>query len=73
MTEELNLLGVKCPINYVKTKLKLEQMQSGQELLVLLDDGEAIESVASSVTQDGHNILNKERFDSGWKLTISRS
>jgi tRNA 2-thiouridine synthesizing protein A len=30
--EELDLKGVVCPYNYVKTKLKLEEMTEGQVL-----------------------------------------
>ncbi|HEX4966923.1 MAG TPA: sulfurtransferase TusA family protein, partial [Nitrospiraceae bacterium] len=37
---ELDLRGVICPYNFVKTKLKLEAMAQGQILSVLLDDGD---------------------------------
>lgn len=35
---ELDLRGVICPYNFVKTKLKLETMEAGQLLLVRLDE-----------------------------------
>ncbi|MBI3994565.1 MAG: sulfurtransferase TusA family protein, partial [Nitrospirae bacterium] len=35
----LDLSGVACPINYVKTKLKLEELEIGQRLEVILDEG----------------------------------
>ncbi|KXK30659.1 MAG: hypothetical protein UZ01_01328 [Candidatus Brocadia sinica] len=38
--DRIDLRGVLCPINFVKTKLKLEMMDSGQILEVILDDGE---------------------------------
>ena len=38
----LDLRGVICPYNFVKTKLRLETMQPGQVLEVFLDDGEPI-------------------------------
>lgn len=56
--EKIDLLGVKCPFNYVKTKLKLETMQSGQQLKVLLDDGEPATNVPRSVQNDGHKLLS---------------
>ncbi len=55
--QNIDLRGVSCPLNYVKTKLKLEEMGVGQVLEVLLDDGEPILSVPRSVKEDGHKIL----------------
>ncbi|TKB33142.1 MAG: sulfurtransferase TusA family protein, partial [Nitrospira sp.] len=45
---ELDLRGVICPYNFVKTKLKLETMEQGQILSVLLDDGDPIQNVPRS-------------------------
>ena len=55
--EELDLRGVICPYNFVKTKLKLESMAPGQLLLVHLDDGDPIRNVPRSVSDDGHHGL----------------
>ena len=53
---KLDLRGVACPMNFVKTRLKLDKMAAGELLEVLLDDGEPIESVSSSVLSEGHLI-----------------
>ena len=37
----LDLRGVVCPINFVKTKLKLEEMNSGEILEIVIDPGRA--------------------------------
>ena len=60
--EELDLRGVICPYNFVKTKLKLETMQPGCVLSVLLDAGEPIQNVPRSVSDDGHTVLSEERI-----------
>ena len=60
---ELDLRGVICPYNFVKTKLKLETLKSGQVLSVLLDDGDPIRNVPSSVENEGHTVLSQERVD----------
>ena len=52
----LDLTGVPCPLNWVKAKLALEQMQPGEEIVLLLDAGEAIESVPQSAREDGHEV-----------------
>ncbi|MCA9433855.1 MAG: sulfurtransferase TusA family protein, partial [Candidatus Omnitrophica bacterium] len=41
----LDLSGVVCPMNFVKTKLQLELMQSGQVLEVIIDRGEPVRNV----------------------------
>ncbi len=70
---KLDLTGVACPINFVRTKLKLDAMQLGDILEVILDDGEPIESVSTSVTEEGHQILSKIAFENKtWSLRIQR-
>ncbi len=55
-----DLRGVACPLNYVKTKLKLEMMDAGEKLEVWLDAGEPIKNVPMSLKNDGHKILLQE-------------
>lgn len=52
----LDLRGTPCPINFVRTKLKLDQMASGQLLEVWLDRGEPIEQVPDSLRMEGYGI-----------------
>ena len=71
--EKLDLKGVLCPLNYVHTKLKLEDMEEGQILEVILDDGEPIRNVPRSVKQDGHKILAVQRLEDGrYRLLIRK-
>jgi TusA-related sulfurtransferase len=70
--EELDLRGVICPYNFVKTKLKLETMEGGQVLAVILDDGEPIRNVPRSVADDGHQVLKQEPFSQGHRVLIRK-
>ncbi len=58
-----DLRGVACPLNYVKTKLKLEMMDAGEQLEVWLDAGEPIKNVPMSLKNDGHKILLQEALE----------
>lgn len=70
----LDLTGIPCPINFVRTKLKLDTMASGETLEVMLDDGEPIASVSQSVVEEGHIILSQIQTESqAWSLKIKRS
>ena len=53
---ELDLRGVACPMNWVKTKLALERLAPGDSISVRLDPGEPIESVPRSAEEDGHDV-----------------
>lgn len=69
---ELDLRGVICPYNFVKTKLKLETMEIGQVLSVVLDDGDPIRNVPRSVENEGHTVLLQERVDQVYRVLIRR-
>ena len=64
--------GVACPMNFVKTKIQLSTMQSGQLLEILLDDGQPINNVPGSVRQEGHKVLSTEKVDNYWKVLIQK-
>jgi tRNA 2-thiouridine synthesizing protein A len=70
--EELDLRGVICPYNFVKTKLKLESLEIGDRLMVLLDEGEPIRNVPQSITNEGHQILKQERVDHYYLVVIQK-
>jgi sulfite reductase (ferredoxin) len=58
-----DLRGVAGPLNYVKTKLKLEMMDAGEKLEVWLDAGEPIKNVPMSLKNDGHLVLLQEPME----------
>ena len=52
----LDLRGTPCPLNFVRTKLKLERMAEGALLEVWLDAGEPIEQVPDSLMMAGYRV-----------------
>ena len=70
----IDLRGVKCPFNFVKTKLKLETMDSGQTLAVVLDPGEPIANVPRSVQEEGHALLKTTpRSDGLYEILVRKA
>ena len=70
--ERLDLRGVVCPLNFVETKLKLEEMKAGQILEVILDDGEPMRNVPRSVKEEGHRVVSVEKVGGSYRLLILR-
>lgn len=68
----LDLRGVLCPINWVQTKLALEDLGEGETLEVILDDGEPMRNVPRSVKEEGHRILKVRPEGEGYRLLIQR-
>ncbi|MGB7414732.1 MAG: sulfurtransferase TusA family protein [Thermosynechococcaceae cyanobacterium] len=53
---QLDLRGTSCPLNFVRTKLKLQKLSPGSLLEVWLDPGEPIEQVPDSLTMAGYEV-----------------
>jgi sulfite reductase (ferredoxin) len=69
---ERDYRGVACPMNFVKVKLDLSKMKSGEHLKILLDDGQPIENVPRSVAQEGHKILSQVQDGKAWSVLIEK-
>jgi len=69
----LDLSGVACPMNFVKTKIKLTSMAVGAQLEVILDDGEPIENVPLSLEEQGQKVHVKEKVsDTQWRIVVEK-
>ncbi len=68
----LDLRGVICPYNFVKTKLRLDAMESGEVLAVLLDDGDPVKNVPQSVANEGHTIVSRELVGRHYRVVIQK-
>jgi sulfite reductase (ferredoxin) len=64
--------GVACPMNFVKTKIELSSMKSGELLEILLDDGAPIKNVPGSVRSEGHHVLEEKQNKNFWTVLIRK-
>lgn len=69
---EIDLRGVICPYNFVKTKLQLDTMRAGDVLAVILDDGEPIKNVPQSIRNEGHTVLTQEHQEAYHRVLIQK-
>ena len=69
----IDLRGVSCPLNYVKTRVALEKVQPGEWLEVWLDHGEPEENVPRSCEEDGFPVRVVDGGDGYARVLVSRS
>jgi TusA-related sulfurtransferase len=68
----MDLRGTPCPLNWVRTKLRLEDMGPGAVLEVIVDSGEPARNVSRSVEVEGHRLLRATPVQGGVVLVIER-
>lgn len=63
MKHTLDITKEHCPMTFVRTKLKLAQIAKGDTLEVLLSEGEPLENVPRSATEQGYTVLSVEHVE----------
>jgi TusA-related sulfurtransferase len=53
----VDITDVVCPITFVKVKVALEELETGQTLGIRLNDGEPIQNVPRSLKDDGQKVV----------------
>lgn len=70
--ETVDLRGVTCPSNYVRARLALEPLAVGEEIEVLLDAGEPVRNVPSSLRGDGDQVLSLSQEGDHYRMRVRR-
>jgi len=64
-TISLDLRGVKCPLNWAHAKVRLEQMERGRVLELVLDDPRGYRDIPRAAEAEGYAILASEAREDG--------
>jgi tRNA 2-thiouridine synthesizing protein A len=70
--ETVDLRGVSCPANYVRVRLALELLTTGEEIEVLLDSGEPVRNVPRSVKDDGDQVLSLAAEEDHYRMRVRK-
>ena len=63
-----------CPYTFVKSKVALEQLDSGRLLEVHLGNSELASNVPRSIDLEGHEVASVDKPEAGhWIVTVRRS
>jgi anaerobic sulfite reductase subunit C len=68
----LDLRDVCCPLNFVKAKLAMDRIKSGETIEFYLDDGEPIVNVTRSLKEEGHQVLLVTPEESYFKVIVEK-
>jgi sulfite reductase (ferredoxin) len=68
----IDLRGVACPLNFVKAKLELEKLETGDILEVLLDKGEPVRNAPASFAEQGQEIVEIKNLGHHFCVKVRR-
>jgi tRNA 2-thiouridine synthesizing protein A len=68
----LDITDRTCPLTFVLTRLKLEEMKPGAVLEVILNPGEPLLNVPRSLKEQGHRVLLVEPWQGRFRLLVER-
>lgn len=68
----MDLRGTPCPLNWVKTKLRLEEMDPGARLEVVVDEGNPARNVPRSAAAEGHEIVSMTSVNGAVHVLIEK-
>ena len=61
----LDITREHCPMTFVKTKLALEGLKPGEQLEVLLTEGEPLDNVPKTAAEQGFKVVSIEPVQNG--------
>ncbi len=70
--EEMDLRGVKCPLNWAKAKVRLEDLGRGDILELVLDDRKGRQDIPRAAEAEGYVIVGIEEGENLWRIIIEK-
>ena len=71
--ESLELRGELCQYTLIYTKKRMAELNAGTALEVFIDNEDATQTIPTWAEQVGHEVLELERFDQGWKIVLRKA
>lgn len=70
MPGELNLRGIRCPLNWARAKVHLESLPRGEIVALLVDDERSVRDLPRAAEAEGYDVVSVERVTDGWRILI---
>lgn len=73
MQKKLEVKGMVCPFPLIEAQQAIEDIQSGDELVVEFDCTQGTESIPRWAAEAGHTVTNFEQIDeAAWTISIKK-
>lgn len=72
MTEELDLRGVRCPLNWARAKVRLEDLPHGARLVLVVDDPRGARDIPRAAEAHGYAVLEVRASEGSVRILIER-
>ena len=69
---ELDITGEICPMTFVRTRLALDRMATGETLMVRLRGEEPLRNVPQTAREQGHQVLSIQTEPDGISVLLLR-
>jgi TusA-related sulfurtransferase len=66
----LDLRGVVCPNNSMRSRLVMAGLPEGAELEIYLDEGSPLENVPGALVADGHVVKKRQKKEGFWSISV---
>ncbi len=69
--ERIDLRGVRCPLNWARAKVRLEQLPAGTPLVLILDDPKGVRDIPRAAEAQGWVVDEVAAVDAQqWRISI---
>ncbi len=68
----LDLRGVKCPLSWAHAKVRLEAMERGQTLEILVDEPRGARDIPRAAEAEGYAVIGSEQVDAWFRVRIEK-
>lgn len=73
MKKTLEVMGKVCPFPLIEAKNEIEELGSGDELVINFDCTQATESIPRWAAEAGHKVTNYEQLgEAAWTITVQK-
>jgi TusA-related sulfurtransferase len=73
MTTTLDITKDRCPMTFVKVKLGLSKLNTGDILDVTLDGLEPLANIPKAAREQGHNVLSVRNEGGHYRVVIEKT
>lgn len=70
--EELDLTGIRCPLNWAKAKVRLETLGPDEGLALVVDDPRGARDIPRAAEAEGYDVVEVEARGDAWRIVIRR-